>query len=1317
MARTAAAGFESHLRKLARRRCHWPSSLAALLILFGLTLSTACTAAEAVKGEATFSVADGYARLVFKLAADVGTEVTTAGSILVIRFNRPVDIAVDRLPESAPDYVSSARRDPDGSAIRLSLVRKVTVSTMAAGERVFVDMLPEGWNGPPPSLPMEVVRELAERARVAERALRLQRAEAEAKRRPPIRVRALVQPTFVRFVFEMPDGVGASSVLNDQKLTLQFNAILNFDLADAKIAAPPNVAAINQKVDTTKTMVEIALIGDVDVHSFREDKNYIIDVAFEQPEKARQLPSPTADAGHDAKPAADASHGPKPAAPASIVVAAKPAARESVPEPQASEIVQPTSETIARQMKADAKPDAPAKAASMAASTAVVEAPKSEHAAAAASASAGHTAQPPASPAVKPVETAEAEPKPGAAEPKPGAAQPKPGAAEPKSGAAEPKPGAVESKPGVAEKPGAPDVKPVAVETKRAAADAKPEPADTTASVEAMRDSDGLRLTFSFAGPTPAASFRRGDTVWLVFDSTAPFDLAPIRAKGGSIIGEVSRVPLEAGQAIRIRLNRPQMHSLSTDERASGASWTVTFAEKVLAPPQPLSVLRNVNDPALANVVVGLANPGLLHRLTDPEAGDTLMVVTAPPPIRGFIKRQDFVDFSLLDSAQGVAIRPNAEDVAVERAPDKIILGKPGGLTLSSVGVSAERAPTALRPLFDIDEWHTNQNENFVAREDALVQAAASAEPDRRSQARLDLARFYMARAMYAEARGVTNLILSDADPRTEESVVLMVHAVASILMGRPEQALKDFASPVVGNNYDSQLWKGLAYARQGKWGEAREKFKNVEFAIASLPLELQRIVTMDAMRASLEVKDYAGAAKRRAELDVVGLQPELEPAYSVLRGRLAEALAQDKDALDDYTFAVKSSDREAAAEAKQLEIALKQRRKEISPPDALRELETLAVTWRGDTTELKTLQMLSLIYNEAGRYPEALAAARSASKLQPNSEISRQAQDAASTLFSDIFLSAKGDELPPIEALGMFYEFRELTPIGRRGDEMIRRLADRLAAIDLLDQAAELLQYQVDKRLEGAARAQVAARLAMVYLTNRKPDRAISALRSTRIADLNGELRQQRLLLEARAQSDVGRHDLALDILSNISGREAVRLRSDIYWAARQWRESSEQIELYYGDRWRDFKPLDSAERSDVIRAVVGYALADDAIGLSRFREKYAPLMTGEADKLAFDIASTPATGSSAEFTQIAKMAASVDTLEGFLREMKLRFPDNASRPASPDGARAEPPSTGTLPEIAGMRRVGGTGQMLSSRAAASEEVRDAGHDAAHGK
>ncbi len=94
---------------------------------------------------------------------------------------------------------------------------------------------------------------------------------------------------------------------------------------------------------------------------------------------------------------------------------------------------------------------------------------------------------------------------------------------------------------------------------------------------------------------------------------------------------------------------------------------------------------------------------------------------------------------------------------------------------------------------------------------------------------------------------------------------------------------------------------------------------------------------------------------------------------------------------------------------------------------------------WRGDGIEARALQMMARIYSDAGRYAESLAAARAATRLEPNSEGSRQAQDAAAALFTELFLGPKGDDLPPVDALGMFYDFRELTPIGRLGDEMIR--------------------------------------------------------------------------------------------------------------------------------------------------------------------------------------------------------------------------------------------------------------------------------------
>src|SRR5579862_2447041 len=296
MARMAAAGFWSRLRAAAQAmpRGVVPSSRAAAGLLLGAlacpAFSSPCRAAELVKAEATFSSEGGYARLVVKFAEDVTSEVVTAGSIIVIRFERPIDVSVDGLAIGAPDYIGSARRDPDGSALRISLSRKVTVNTMTAGERLFVDFLPDSWKGPPPSLPGEVVRELSERARAAERELRQQRAMSEAKKRPPIRVRASVQPTFVRFIFEMPEGVGISSVLNEQKLKLLFSKALTFDLADAKISAPPNVSSISQKIEGETATVELIMLGDVDVHSFREEKNYVIDVAFQQADKAAVLP-------------------------------------------------------------------------------------------------------------------------------------------------------------------------------------------------------------------------------------------------------------------------------------------------------------------------------------------------------------------------------------------------------------------------------------------------------------------------------------------------------------------------------------------------------------------------------------------------------------------------------------------------------------------------------------------------------------------------------------------------------------------------------------------------------------------------------------------------------------------------------------------------------------------------------------------------------------------------------------------------------------------------------------------------------------------
>src|SRR5262245_3321773 len=100
-----------------------------MLLAGAIALGTLPAAAvDAVKGEVSAAVENGFARLVFRLTEEVESQARLANNIVTISFQRPVDINVDRINASAPGYISAARRDPDGKAIRLALARKVTLS-------------------------------------------------------------------------------------------------------------------------------------------------------------------------------------------------------------------------------------------------------------------------------------------------------------------------------------------------------------------------------------------------------------------------------------------------------------------------------------------------------------------------------------------------------------------------------------------------------------------------------------------------------------------------------------------------------------------------------------------------------------------------------------------------------------------------------------------------------------------------------------------------------------------------------------------------------------------------------------------------------------------------------------------------------------------------------------------------------------------------------------------------------------------------------------------------------------------------------------
>jgi len=1212
-----------HSPERARRRGRW----VPLVFLAGLVFLASPFGARAddpIKGEVKAIADGGFVRLLFHFDQAVESNVRVSGAIIVITFKKPVAVAVEKLSSGASGFISVARRDPDGGAIRIALAHKVKVNSIAAAERLYVDLLPDNWNGPTPGLPQEVIDELVRRAREAESQLHQQKIADKQKKPPLVRVKVAAQPTFIRFIFTMPGTVNVVPERADGRVTLNFDQPINWDLADAKASLPPTLKSIESEVDFETVAVVFTLNGTPQVRTFREERSIIVDIGLDgaakpkptegsakQPAVAESSPAiapPQTAPAKDATPPAEL----KPSAPAAALLAeAKPTQAPQTAKEQPKPVENPVPPREAQ---------APAPLA---------EANASSDAAAVAPASVPAAASPAPTP---PADAAASVPAP------------------------------------------APPVEIARPSQRAPTADAERPPPNPNAVVVASVQQSGetMRIEFPFAAATPAAVFQRADALWLVFDTPTQIDLTAIQADNDNGVREVLFERAKDGAAtIRFKLTRPRMSSIVGD----GPTWTVTIADTMTASTKPLTVARSIVGKNRASLAIPFDDPRAIHDVTDPDIGDRLLIVTALGPARGFLKAQDFVELRALPSTHGVVVQPLADDITAELGADKVSISRPAGLSLSATALGQQPLATNFRAYtFDTQLWGYDRDAPFNARQAELIRLAAAAPVSKRRHARLNLARFYLAKDMAPEAKAVLDVALSDQ--HSDDVTGSVLTAVADVMLDRPEEALKVLAKPQVGNQQDAPVWRAIALARQGKWADAQKIFKTISAAIAALPIELQRMAMKEALRSAIEVRDFNSATRVVNEIETVGVTPDLEPTINVLVGRLYEGLGRNEDALSSYRAAATSGNRRAAAQGRLREIALTFATGGMGRKDVINDLETLTTVWRGDETETEGLKLLAHLYTEDSRYRDAFHVMRTALLAHPNSDLTRKIQDEAAVTFESLFLGGKGEALPPIEALGLFYDFRELTPIGRRGDEMIRRLADRLVSVDLLDQAAELLQHQVDHRLQGAARAQVATRLAVVYLLNRKPDRALATLQKTRAADLSNDLRDQRLLIEARAMSNLGRHEVALELITNINSREAMRLRSDVLWAARRWRDAGEQIELLYGNRWREFAPLNDTERSDILRAAICYALSEESIGVARLREKYEAKFSEGADRRAFEVVTAPIGASGSEFQDIAKKVASVDTLDAFLRDLSARYPEASAAP--PAGAAVEGNSPG---------------------------------------
>lgn len=772
------------------------------------------------------------------------------------------------------------------------------------------------------------------------------------------------------------------------------------------------------------------------------------------------------------------------------------------------------------------------------------------------------------------------------------------------------------------------------------------------AHVTAVPTSNGMNLDIAFQSEIPAAIFRRHGAVWIAFPASGEFDISKDAQKAGHRIDQIRS---EEGMALRIFMPDDQLISI----KQSGRLWSVAIGGKGDLANVRLKPVRTASSGG-SGILVNVPDVGTVFDIEDPEVGERFTIVPVMRHTTSLDRSLRFVEASLPVTTQGLVIVPHTDDLKVIQRGEQVLISRDSGLAISNWGVDTElRAEHGLSPGFlDFAIWRRGDEADFWDNHSRLDRAAALADEAEWSgqSALFDLARFYLSWELGPEAYGPLTLI-ADGDPlMAEDAQWLALKAAADIMVGRYSEALELLDRSNVRSDASVAAWRGLAFAELGDWRKAREAFNVAEPMIDAFdPIWAGRFHAA-AARANIRMGDGAEAERHAMAARRSGDDTAMGQAALTL-GELALASDRKQDAASTFTKLLDHKDANVRVRAELAGILLARETGKMSALDASDRLDTLRFRWRGDALELEIVSALVDNLFELGHFREALTLAQSTTMQFPDMPGSRDLRIRMMDQFEDLFLHGRADDMDPILALALFYEFKDLTPIGPDGDRMIRKLANRLVAFDLLDPATELLAHQVENRnIVGAGKAKIAADLAAIYLLDERPEEALRTIAATRQTGLDDELRLERRLLEAAAHMELKRYGHAIELLDGLTDQRALDLLAEVHWRSRTWGAAGRALQ---GTLPSAGTMLTSQQAQTALRSAVAYRLDGDYEGLASLRKGYLTVMSTTPYAESFDLLTGTNEVSSVKLTDTIRTLADTSSADAFIKSLKERFGD----------------------------------------------------------
>jgi tetratricopeptide (TPR) repeat protein len=804
-------------------------------------------------------------------------------------------------------------------------------------------------------------------------------------------------------------------------------------------------------------------------------------------------------------------------------------------------------------------------------------------------------------------------------------------------------------------------------ETKQEADDGAAQPTSAESQVPKMQVNkvavssaeDSATLRFPLADRTAFSVFTRNHHLWIILEKPVKLDLSEFDDMEKTVIGKPSLINNSKATVLYIPIDDNIYANITKEDNSNNIAILLTQKKQVISFPLPIEV--STSPPAPPHVLVStleMADPIIVR---DPVIGDELIITPLFKIGEGVTRSREFVEFNLLETIQGITIVKKADDVSVLQLRNGLRITTTKGANISpdlpKVDIKAEtKAIQASPTLFPYETWKADITSSRLKQLQALFRKIVGNENIQDSNsARLRMAQIYLSEGLAPEAIALLDGI-NRSNPSFYRSAKLnSMRGVANFLMGRFVESAKDFAATELNSNKEIDYWRIVLADLLGDSSETYDYLAmNDDYISKYPPVFRQRLAIVAADRA-IANQDYNIALKIFDSLHQDNLLDSINVYINFLMAKIAMSTGQEEEAtetLDKLADDVKHPFVKARAEftriARDMETGL-------DKDEATSRLERLRLSWHGDNLELKVLTLLGELYNEKKDYVNAMRVWNNGVQSFKNTAAAIDMARKMAETFIIMFNDGIADKLPPLEALALYYEYRNYMPTGTAGNEMIDRLAERLISVDLLEQVAGLLDHQMRAQTEKERRSQIGAKLAAVYILNRQPQKALTALQDSVFGENPIMLRLLRNRLAAEAMVNLEKYDLAMQTLGQDDTPETERIRLMVYWKRKEWDKLTASVENLLKNRQDITEPINLDESEYLIKLALAYVFTDNKEQLQYLRDYFSPLMTSNPNRKLFEFVTSPDIApNSRNFDEVIE---SVNKTKSFIESYKARI------------------------------------------------------------